>query len=224
MIFLIALISLIFVPPAQSGAMAAIACPQCASLCLMPLNPLCWACLVAWCGGATVASGCFDSDTKIYKIENGQIKGVSIYELKKNDLVLANSENKVTKVVKNVKNEGLFDYKQIILDSGKELTITDEHAVIIVDEGSNKRIISASNLREGQKVITLDGPEVIKKINELKIKDKYILETMDGTVIANNIYVSTICDDMIDEKMNAEDLLEHWKSKHEGLFNEIIKN
>ena len=47
---------------------------------------------------------------------------------------------------------------------------------------------------------------------------------MDGTVIANNIYVSTICDDMIDEKTNADDLLKHWKNKHEGLYNEIIKN
>ena len=51
-------------------------------------------------------------------------------------------------------------------------------------------------------MITLEGPEVIKKISSLQIKDKYFLETKDGTVIANDIYVSTICDDMIDEKMN----------------------
>ena len=221
---LLTLISLFFIPATKSGTVTAVVCPACITVCAVPLNPLCWACLVALCGGATVVTGCFNSDTKIYKMEYGQIKDVPIYELKKNDLVLANNENKFTRVVKNVKSEGIFDYKQIILESGKELTITDEHVVIILDDKSNKRVIRASNLREGQKVITLDGPEVIKKINDLKIKDRYILETMDGTVIANNIYVSTICDDMIDEKMNADDLLKNWKNNHRGLYNEIINN
>ena len=221
---LLTLISLFFIPATKSGTVTAVVCPACITVCAVPLNPLCWACLVALCGGATVVTGCFNSDTKIYKMEYGQIKDVPIYELKKNDLVLANNENKFTRVVKNVKSEGIFDYKQIILESGKELTITDEHVVIILDDKSNKRVIRASNLREGQKVITLDGPEVIKKINDLKIKDRYILETMDGTVIANNIYVSTICDDMVDEGMDADDLLKNWKNNHRGLYNEIIKN
>lgn len=221
---LLTLISLFFIPATKSGTVTAVVCPACITVCAVPLNPLCWACLVALCGGATVVTGCFNSDTKIYKMEYGQIKDVPIYELKKNDLVLANNENKFTRVVKNVKSEGIFDYKQIILESGKELTITDEHVVIILDDKSNKRVIRASNLREGQKVITLDGPEVIKKINDLKIKDRYILETMDGTVIANNIYVSTICDDMIDEKINSDDLLKQWKDKHERIYNKMIKN
>ena len=29
---------------------------------------------------------------------------------------------------------------------------------------------------------------------------------------------------MIDEKINADLLLKYWKNKHEGLYNEIIKN
>ena len=65
---------------------------------------------------------------------------------------------------------------------------------------------------------------MVKKINNLQIKDKYILETEDGTVIANNIYVSTICDDMIDEKINSDDLLKQWKDKHERIYNKLIKN
>ena len=55
---------------------------------------------------------------------------------KKNDL-LSNKENKFTRVVKNRKSEGPFDYRQIILESGKELTITDEHVVIVLDDSSN---------------------------------------------------------------------------------------
>ena len=104
------------------------------------------------------------------------------------------------------------------------MSVTNEHGVIVLDEKSNKRVIKANNLKEGQMLITLEGPEVIKRINNLRIKDKYILETLDGTVIANNIYVSTICDDMIDEDMNADDLIQQWKNKHEKMYNLLIKN
>ena len=43
-------------------------------------------------------------------------------------------------------------------------------------------------------------------------------------VHANNIYVSTICDDMIDEEINADDLIQQWKNKHEKMYNLLIKN
>ena len=220
---LLTLISLFFIPAAKSGAALAV-CPACAAVCIIPFNPLCILCIISNCIAGPIVTACFSPDTTISKLENGEIKEVSIYELKENDLVLANNENKFTKVVRNVKSEGIFDYIQIILESGKELTVTNEHGVIVIDEESNRRVIKARNLREGQVVITLEGPEIIKRINNLKIKDKYILETLDGTVIANNIYVSTICDDMIDEKIKADDLIQHWKNKHEGLYNEIIKN
>ena len=199
-------------------------CPACAPLCAIPFNPACDACILALCVIGPITTACFSPDTKISTIEDGQIKDVSIYELKKNDLVLANNGNKLTKVVRNVKSEGIFNYTQIILESGKELTITNEHGVIVLDEETNKKVIKAANLREGQKLITLKGPEMIKNINNLQIKDKYILETEDGTVIANNIYVSTICDDMIDEKINSDDLLKQWKDKHERIYNKKIKN
>ena len=220
---LLTMISLFFIPAAKSGAALAV-CPACATVCIIPFNPLCILCIISNCIAGPIVTACFSPDTTISKLENGEIKEVSIYELKENDLVLANNENKFTKVVRNVKSEGIFDYIQIILESGKELTVTNEHGVIVIDEESNRRVIKARNLREEQVVITLEGPEIIKRINNLKIKDKYILETLDGTVIANNIYVSTICDDMIDEKIKADDLIQHWKNKHENMYNLLIKN
>ena len=220
---LIALVSLFFLPLIKTGAAVA-ACPACAGVCAIPFNPLCPICIATLCVVAPLSTACFSPDTTIAKLEDGQIKDVSIYQLKKNDLVLANNKNKLTKVVRNVKSEGIFDYTQITLESGKELTITNEHGVIILDHESNKRVIKANNLREGQKLITLEGPEIIKNINYLKIEDKYILETIDGTVMANNVYVSTICDDMIDEERNADDLIKQWKEKHAKLYNMIIQN
>ena len=199
-------------------------CPVCASFCVIPFNPACDACILAFCVIGPITTACFSSDTKISKIVDGQIKNVSIYELKENDLILGNNENKLTKVVRNVKSEGIFDYTRIILKSGKELKVTNEHGIIVLDNELNMRIIKANNLKVGQKLITLEGPDIIKNINNLKIKDKYILETEDGTAIANDIYVSTICDDIIDETKNLNDLLKYWKDKHERIYNKILKN
>ena len=126
---LLALISLFFLPLTKSGAAFLMGCPACAPLCAIPFNPACDACILALCVIGPITTACFSSDTKISKIEDGQIKDVSIYELKKNDLVLANNGNKLTKVVRNVKSEGIFNYTQIILESGKELTITNEHGL-----------------------------------------------------------------------------------------------
>lgn len=210
-------------PITQSGTLLG-ACPTCAAACTIPFSPLCVACIGTMCIIAPVASACFSEDTKIVKVENGQIKEVYIREIKKNDLVLANNLNEYTKVVKNVKSEGIFDYTQIILESGKTLTVTNEHGVIILDNKFSKKIIKANNLKKGQMLITLQGPRIIKDVKYLSIKNKYILETQDGTVMANNIYVSTICDDMIDEKMNSDDLIKYWKEKHSYLYNKIINN
>lgn len=222
MIFL-ALISLLFIPIMKSCSSLAV-CPACASVCIIPFNPACIACVASLCVFGPVFTACFDPETKISKYEKGQIINVYINEIKKNDIVLANNLNKFTRVVRNIKSEGIFNYTQIILESGEILTVTNEHGVIILDNKLDKKIMKAINLKEGQALITLKGQEKIKNIKYLSIKDKYILETLDGTVIANNIYVSTICEDVIDEKRNADDLLKQWKYKHEKLYNKIINN
>ena len=162
---LLTLVALFFIPAAKSGAALAV-CPACTWVCLIPFNPLCIACILANCVAGPVLTACFSSDTTISKFENGEIKEVSIYEIKENDIVLSNNAHKFTKVVRNVKSEGLFDYIQIILESGKELTVTNEHGVIVIDDKSNKRVMLANNLREGQMLITMEGPEVIKSIKD----------------------------------------------------------
>lgn len=64
-------------------------------------------------------------------------------------------------MVRNIKSEGIFNYTQITLESGKALTVTIEHGVIILDEKLNKKIVKANDLKEGQILISLQGPEII---------------------------------------------------------------
>ena len=160
-IFFLSLIFLLSLPETKSGQ----ACPACFAACALNVF-LCAGCVFLLCP----ASGCFSSDTTFYKNKNGQLEKVPIHELKKNDLVLSNNKNKLTTVVRITKSEGIFNYIQLILESGKELNITDDHGVIVIDYESNKRIVKANNLKEGQKLITLEGAQKIKTINNIKIK------------------------------------------------------
>ena len=101
-LYLLALISLLYLPFSKSGAATPI-CAACSLVCIVPLSPICISCLSTICLWGVTLSACFNSDTKISKIENGQIKEASISDLKQNDLVLANNNNKLTRVVRNVK-------------------------------------------------------------------------------------------------------------------------
>ena len=91
-IYLIVLISLLFLPIAKSGGAIPI-CAACIVLCISPYAPVCGGCLATFCGAAPFATACFDPDTKISKIEDCQIKEVSIYELQKNDFIFLSNIN-----------------------------------------------------------------------------------------------------------------------------------
>ena len=49
-----------------------------------------------------------------------------------------------------MKSEGIFNYIQVILESGKKLTITNEHGVIVLDDESNKRVIKIGGINNGE--------------------------------------------------------------------------
>ena len=73
----------------------------------------------------------FNSDTKISKIENGQIKEASIYDLKKNDLVLANNNNKLTKLEKALLLLTLDNKEEIEKIGGKDNMLKEVGNTII---------------------------------------------------------------------------------------------
>jgi len=67
------------------------------------------------------------------------------------------------------------------------------------------------------------GNSKVEKIERSIGNVKYVIETEDGTVFSNEIFVSTICNEEISEKKNFKELIQKWSKNHQFLFKNLIK-
>ena len=149
-------------------------------------------------GGAGIAGGCyfcFSLNTKMIVLENGEecIKFVS--EIRKGDLVLTfdGKEKRFTKIIESKKNEGIFEFYEIQLKNGKNISVTGNHTMIVFDKDKKEiKFKYACELKEGDLLRTNDGLSEIMKINEEMMYNSYQISTEKGTVLANDVLVSTI--------------------------------
>lgn len=178
-------------------------------------------CGAACAAGVIVPPACFYSDTLLNVKEGNKIIKKNISEILPNDYIQTLNENNevyFTKVMINEKSTGNFSFYQIIVKNSQtqiSIQITDNHGMIILDEKSNKKIIRASKLKIGDVIMTKNGFGIIVEIIEKKLNEKYNLVTKDGTVLASEIFISTICESEIDENKNYKTLLNNWIKKHQ---------
>jgi hypothetical protein len=136
---------------------------------------------------------CFSANTKMIVLENNEECKKNVTEIKKGDLVLTFDENEkiYSKVIENIKNEGIFEFYEIQLKDGKNISVTGNHTMIVFDNNTIK-FKYACELKEGDLLRTNDGLHEISKIsNEMKY-NSYQISTEKGTVLANDVLVSTI--------------------------------
>ena len=101
--------------------------------------------------------------------------------------------------VKSIKNENKI----------KELKVTGEHVMITFDEKKEYKLILAKELKGNEIVDTDDGFYKIYEIGKEIRKNKYMLSVKGGAVLANGIFVSTICSDK--EAKIIKPTLEEWE-------------
>lgn len=99
--------------------------------------------------------------------------------------------------------------------------MTEDHGLIVI-KNNQKFIVSAKNIKKGNLIITNEGIFSIHDISIISQNKKYTLYTEDGTILASDIYVSTICEPDIDETIPFEELMEDWRQAHETI-NSYIK-
>lgn len=61
---------------------------------------------------------------------------------------------------------------------------------------------------------TLNGEFSIIDIKKEVQNQKYTLVTEDGTVLASDIYISLICENIIDESAKFENIMNSWRNLH----------
>ena len=136
---------------------------------------------------------CFSGNTKMIVLENNEECKKNVNEIKKGDLVLTfNGNEKIfSKVIETKLNEGIFEFYDIQLKDGKNISVTGNHTMIVFDNNTIK-FKYACELKVGDLLRTNDGlHEILKISNEMKY-NSYKISTEKGTVLANDVLVSTI--------------------------------
>lgn len=173
---------------------------------------------------------CFSSSTTLIVLENGVGVKKNIALVRDGDLVSTLVDGKLTwtKVIKNTKTEGIFRFVQIDLQNEAssletQIIVTPNHGLIFIAADRRLTIDSADKVEEGDLLISPDGSTLrVTTVNNINMQDQYTLSTIDGTVLASGVFVSTICSE---EFAGGENLwnekLEAWRARHKQLFENV---
>ena len=160
---------------------------------------------------------CFSNDTLIKILENGKEVIKKVSDIKKDEMALVfdGKEKKYAKVIGNKVTEGEFEFYVIKVRSMndpnklKQLKVTGEHVMITFNEKKENKLILAKDLKGNEILDTEDGFYKIYEIGKEMRKNKYMLSVKGGAVLANGIFVSTICSDNDAKILNPT--LEEWE-------------
>ena len=143
---------------------------------------------------------CFHEQTIINVLEkDDKIIKKQVSDIKSGDRVLTYDEGKkiLTKVIRNIENKGSFEFYEFKCrnkDSIKSITVTGNHTMIIYSKDNNKiQFKSANQTKIGDLLRTIDGMYEIFEINKKRMNRSYELRVENGTVLANDILISTLC-------------------------------
>lgn len=181
-------------------------------------------CGVACAFGLFVPPACFANDTMISVRDGDVIVEKPISLVKENDQVLTLKNNKPswTRVIRNLHSKGSFKFVQVTTQSSpdgpvKPVTITSEHGVVLLSNSGNDKLInSAHNIVPGDMVLSSTGnTSLVVGTVHVTLKEKYTLETADGTILASDIFMTTICAEEISgKKLPFESAMQNWRSRH----------
>ena len=169
-------------------------------------GPYCGPC---WGDGMICGPYCFSSDTKMIILENNKRYKRNVSEIKKGDLVLTfdGKEKIFSKVTESTKNIGVFEFYEIKVkdenSNSKTIAVTGNHTMIVFGKDKNEvKFKFACELKLGDLLRTNEGLSEIYEINHEMKYDSYKILLERGTVLANDILVSTI---YVEGKNNAKE-------------------
>ena len=176
---------------------------------------------VAGCPVACFAA-CFGSETQFIVAEEDKCIKKNSPEINIGDtiLTLKNGRPMWTTVVRNLKTEGEIECVQIDAQNAngdtKQLKVTPEHGLIVLNQDETMLINAANKIRISDKVITHKGEIFsITNVTRSTMNEKYTLETSEGTVLASGILVTTLCgEEVTDTPQDFDSKMNDWQARH----------
>ena len=163
---------------------------------------------------------CFSGNTLVKVLENGKEIEKQIKDIRKDDLVLVHSgkEKIYNKVLENKLTEGEIEFYLVRVKSLedpsklKEISVTPEHLMIVLDEKKEVKTVAAKNLKGDEIMDSEDGLCQVYEISKKTLKNKYTLSVKGGCILANGIFTSSICSG--DDAKLLKPTLEEFKKFH----------
>jgi len=203
---------LLFARPSEQGVVAGPACfGSCFSVCAM-MGPGKFAALVgvvfdimgcgAMCGpvcamGLAIPGVCFSSSTTFLAPSFHQVTAA---EITKGDVLMTLIDGELiqTPVINTITFNGPFDFVKIDLlntytNSTTTLTVTEEHGLLVFDNGEQKPI-QAKHVVIGHEMVGVNHTKwKTQSIEKMKLPSMYSIQTATGTVVASGILTTTSC-------------------------------
>lgn len=181
-------------------------------------------CMVACAGGLFVPPACFSNTTTVIVAKSGESwKSITVDLVKAGDKVLTLVENKpfFTPVVRNVKSTGHFEFVTFEIKSAQEdsrkLKVTPNHGMAVENRGELLLASANSVAPYKTRFISNDGLVEVQKVIRSYEPQTYTLVTVEGTVLANSVLVTTLCEEEVVSHAgrNLNNVLLEWKRKHQ---------
>ena len=157
---------------------------------------------------------CFSPQTIIEVLENGKLVKKKISLIKEGEMAQTYNGNSksLTKVIKITRNKGIFEFYEFKCKDNtsniKNITVTGNHTMIVFGKQNEIQFKNANQIKIGESFRTTDGILEIFEINKRTMKDCFEIRTEDGTILANDILVSTLYSDNSENKKSFQKILE----------------
>merc|ERR1719242_2849041 len=136
---------------------------------------------------------CFHPNTLVKKSNGIEVR---VDQLKKGDVILTKDDMKIcpTMVTNATSIEGSFDGLKLYLEDGKTITVTPPHLMLINKDGAMYPA-QAKDVQVHDIVPLEDGKlSKIIDIQDVNLTTKVNIETAAGTLFANGIFVTGMCE------------------------------
>ena len=185
----------------------------------------------SWGGGGGARGGCFDATVTVWAKNESQpdtkAKQIMIKDLEEGDLVatasLKTSNNKVQELIWTRATDvdiswGKWNAHLFEFTDGRQIKVTSPHLMILW-RGGVSYFVRADAVHAGDVMKVGEDLMEVTKVEDYVIKSKVAVETEDGTIQANQVLASGICDDnpqVIGRMVEAKKMLSEYKLEHFG--------
>lgn len=169
---------------------------------------------------------CFADDTEIQKADGSMVK---IADLKEGDEVLSHDDLKTvreemttTKVTQIQEIDGSFAAHEMIFDNGKTVTATSPHYMIVFSTLNTPSMLIAGKVKVGDVMYCgKDGFSKVVKINDVTLKRKVNVEVESGTLYANGVMTTGVCEDGPESHRSAYAFLIEYRLNHKRVHHHV---